>query len=132
MGYKLSIVRIFVTEWERAVRFYTETLGIPLAFREDAAGWAQLDTGEGQLALERVDPSDAEGRAHVGRFVGVTLEVPDVLDTYARLVERGVDFVEPPEKQPWGGILAHFRDPDGNVITLVGSAKEAASTPGAR
>jgi predicted enzyme related to lactoylglutathione lyase len=29
----------------------------------------------------------------------------------------------PPEKQPWGGIVAHFRDPDGNVITLLGSTQ---------
>jgi lactoylglutathione lyase len=131
MPYKLSIVRIFVTLWERAVSFYTEALGIPLAFRDDG-GWAQLDTGEGQLAIERVDPADAEGRALVGRFVGATLEVSDVLATYEQLVARGVDFVEPPEKQPWGGILAHLRDPDGNVITLVGGAKEPGSTPGAR
>jgi lactoylglutathione lyase len=123
MRYKLSVVRVFVTDWERAVRFYTETLGIPLASRNDAAGWAQLATGECQLALERVDPSDAEGRALVGRFLGVSLEVPDVLATYERLVGRGVDFVEPPGKQPWGGILAHLRDPDRNVVTLVGSPK---------
>jgi catechol 2,3-dioxygenase-like lactoylglutathione lyase family enzyme len=123
MRYKLSVVRIFVTDWERALRFYTETLEIPLAFKNDAMGWAQLNTGEGQLALERVDPSDAEGRALVGRFVGVSLEVPDALATYERLVERGVDFVEPPEKQAWGGILAHLRDPDRNVITLVGNPK---------
>ncbi len=76
-----------------------------------------------QLVLERVDPSDSEGRALVGRFVGVSLEVPDVLATYERLVARGVDFVEPPEKQAWGGMLAHLRDPDGNVITLVGTPK---------
>jgi len=104
MPYKLSVVRVFVTDWERAVHFYTETLEMPLAFKNDAMGWAQLDTGEGQLALQRVDPSDAEGRALVGRFVGASLEVPDVLATYERLVERGVDFVEPPEKQGWGGI----------------------------
>jgi len=40
--------------------------------------------------------------------------------------------IEPPEKQPWGGILAPFRDPDGNVLTLAASAKEPASTPGVR
>jgi hypothetical protein len=31
---------------------------------------------------------------------------------------RGVDFVGPPEKQPWGGVLAHLRDPDGDILTL--------------
>ena len=35
MRYKLSIVRIFVTHWERAVSFFTETLGIPPVFRDD-------------------------------------------------------------------------------------------------
>jgi len=120
MKYKLYAVRVFVTDWDRAIRFYTETLQMPVAYRDDKIGWAQMATGEGQLALERVDPTDDEGQALVGRFVGVSLQVPDILTTYETLVKRGVDFVAPPEKQPWGGILAHLRDPDGNVVTLLG------------
>jgi len=50
----------------------------------------------------------------------VSLQVDDVPATYAELRARGVDFVGPPEKQSWGGTLAHFRDPDGNVLTLFG------------
>jgi uncharacterized glyoxalase superfamily protein PhnB len=83
--------------------------------------------GEGQLALERVDPSDGEGRALVGRFVGVSLPVPDILAAYETLAARGVDFVGPPEKQPWGSVLAHLRDPDGNILTLLGGVTEGAS-----
>jgi Glyoxalase/Bleomycin resistance protein/Dioxygenase superfamily len=85
-------------------------------------GWAQLDTGPGQLALERVDSGDEEGRALVGRFVGVSLAVANVELAYRRLRDRGVEFPGPPEQQAWGGLLAHFRDPDGTVITLVGRA----------
>ncbi len=121
MEYKLYAVRVFVTDWERAIRFYTETLGIPVAFRSDELGWAQLATGEGQLALERVAPGDAESEALVGRFVGVSLEVPDIEATHGTLVQRGVEFLAPPARQAWGGTLAHLRDPDGNVITLLGS-----------
>ena len=91
-----------------------------IAYRSDELGWAQMAPGEGQLALERVDPSDPEGRALVGRFVGVSLKVPDIFATYRVLVERGVEFVAPPEKQPWGGVLAHLRDPDRNILTLLG------------
>jgi predicted enzyme related to lactoylglutathione lyase len=29
------------------------------------------------------------------------------------------DFLAPPERMPWGGVRAHFRDPDGNVVTLM-------------
>jgi len=123
MDYKLYAVRIFVTDWDRAIRFYTEILGMRATYRNDEIGWAQMATGEGQLALERVDPSDQEGKALVGRFVGVSLQVPDIPATYKTLVERGVEFVAPPEKQPWGGVLAHLRDPDGNVLTLLGSSE---------
>ena len=121
--YKLFAVRVFVTDWQRALRFYTDTMGIPVAYRNDEFGWAQLATGEGQLALERVDPSDPEGKELVGRFVGVSLAVPDIFETHKALADRGVEFIAPPEKQPWGGVLAHLRDPDGNVITLLGAAK---------
>jgi predicted enzyme related to lactoylglutathione lyase len=120
MEYRLAAVRVFVTDWERAIRFYSDILGMAVAYRSDEMGWAQMATGEGQLALERVDPSDPEGRALVGRFVGVSLRVSDIFALYDSLVERGVDFVGPPEKEPWGGVLAHLRDPDGNVLTLLG------------
>ena len=121
MEYKLSVVRVFVTDWERALRFYTQTLGMPALFQSDELGWAQLATGEAQLAIERAASDDAN--AIVGRFLGVSLQVDDIEATYKTLRERGVEFLAPPERQPWGGALAHFRDPERNVITLLGSAQ---------
>jgi uncharacterized glyoxalase superfamily protein PhnB len=51
----------------------------------------------------------------------VSLQVPDIFTTYKELVKRGVEFVDPPEKQPWGGVLAHLRDPDGNILSPLGT-----------
>ena len=121
MECRLSIVRVFVRDFERALRFYTGTLGIPLALRSNEYGWAQLATGQAQLALERLDPASGED-ARLGRFLGVSLAVADVCATYEELFARGVDFLAPPEQMSWGGVVAHFRDPDGNVLTLVGPA----------
>ena len=50
--------------------------------------------------------------------MGVSLRVDDIAAAYEELRSRGVEFETPPEKQPWGGTLAHFRDPCGNVLTL--------------
>jgi lactoylglutathione lyase len=122
VNYKLSNVRVFVTDWHRAIRFYTDTLEMAAAYRSDEMGWAQMATGESHLALESVAASDSEGRGLVGRFVGVSLQVADIFATYKLLAARGVEFVGPPEKQPWGGVLAHLRDPDGNILTLVGNS----------
>ena len=122
MDYRLNFVRVFVRDWDRAATFYTGTLGMEPTFRGDEMGWMQLQTGEGQLAIERVAPDDAEGNALVGRFVGVSLEVEDIHATYETLRGRGVEFAEAPTAQPWGGTLAHFQDPDGNTLTLIGAS----------
>ena len=121
MKYELYAVRVFVTDWQRALEFYSQTLEIPVAFSSAEQGWAELQTGAARLALERVDHEDPESAGLVGRFVAVSLQVADVQSTYQQLVSRGVEFVAPPERQPWGGVLAHFRDPDGNVLTLLGT-----------
>ena len=45
------------------------------------------------------------------------LSTADIRATYEELVARGVAFDAPPRAQP-GGILAVFRDPDGNGLVL--------------
>jgi hypothetical protein len=56
MNYPLSVVRVFAMAWERAVHFYKRTLEMKSVFIGD--GWAEFDTGQAHLALERVDPDD--------------------------------------------------------------------------
>ena len=119
MEFELTILRVWVSDWERALSFYTETLGIPTTFRSDELGWAQLDTGSAQIALELVPPGHEESAAYVGRFVGASLVVSDIDRAHRDLVERGVEFLAPPKRMTWGGVLAHLRDPDGNVLTLL-------------
>lgn len=128
MDFSLIVVRIFVKDWPRAVRFYTETLGMAVLYRDEELGWAQLATGQAQLAIERFTPetnertgeADPEAEHLVGRFVGASLAVEDIYGAFELLASRGVSFMAPPEQMPWGGVLAHFRDPEGNILTLVG------------
>jgi hypothetical protein len=70
--YTLTAVRVFVTDWTRARRFYLDTLGMTATHRSDEWRWTQMATGEGQLAIERVNPSDAA----VGRRAGPTCANP--------------------------------------------------------
>ncbi len=122
MDCSLNTVRIFTRDWPRATTYYREILGLEEVLAEESMGWAEYRVGGPTLALERVAEDDAEGQSLAGRFLGVSLEVSDINATYAELSARGVDFYGPPAKQPWGGTLAHFRDLDGNVLTLLESA----------
>jgi uncharacterized glyoxalase superfamily protein PhnB len=78
-----------------------------------------FQAGAAALVVEAV-PKDAEAadRALVGRFTGLSFEVPSAAAAYRDLRSRGVVFTGEPEKQFWGGTLATFRDPAGNELQL--------------
>ena len=118
--YKLYAIRVFTNNWDAALRFYRDTIGFPLTYSDREIGWAQFQLGSAYLGLERCDPEDSESQDLVGRFVGVSIEVDDIHSVYNQLTESGVEFTSKPSQQPWGGTLAHFKDLDGNVLTLLG------------
>ena len=116
---KLYAIRIFTTDWNRSLKFYRDAIGLSLKLSEESMGWAEFDIGGPSLAIESIDPANPETKNLVGRFVGISLRVDDIEATYSELTDKGVVFTSPPEKQSWGGTIAHFKDPDSNVITLV-------------
>lgn len=117
---KVYALRVFVDNWLAACDFYEHVLKLPLAFKDEGFGWAEFDAGGAKFGVERVDEdASAESKALVGRFLGVSLQVDDAEKTASELMAQGVVFTMGPEKQDWGGVLAHFKDPCGNVITLM-------------
>jgi catechol 2,3-dioxygenase-like lactoylglutathione lyase family enzyme len=117
-----NAVRIFVDDLDRARRFYRDVLELreTSTFEgEKGDGWAVFELDGRNIILEAVAADDPE-RALVGRLLAVSFTVDDIDDAYRNLVARGVPFPAPPELQPWGGVLAFPRDPDGNILTLVG------------
>jgi predicted enzyme related to lactoylglutathione lyase len=118
--YDVAVVRVFVHDWPRAVAFYADTLGMRIVTRKDEYKWAEFDVGGCTLAIEELARDDPEAAELVGRYVGISIRVPDIDATYRELTARGVDFRSAPRRQPWGGVLAHLADPEGNVLTLLG------------
>ncbi len=117
---KIYAVRIFVDDWSSACDFYEKTLGLTLEYKNEEFGWAELDVGGAKFGIERVDSmSTTEEKALVGRFLGVSLQVASVEEEYKRLVDLGVEFTTLPERQDWGGVIAHFKDTSGNIVTLM-------------
>jgi predicted enzyme related to lactoylglutathione lyase len=113
----ICAIRIFVSDLDRARRFFRDALELD----ETSAGpeWAVFDIDGCDIVLETVAADDPD-RGLVGRLMAVSFTVDGIDVAYRNLVARGVSFPMPPEVQPWGGILAFPRDPDGNILTLVG------------
>jgi catechol 2,3-dioxygenase-like lactoylglutathione lyase family enzyme len=110
---RTDFISVPVTDMERAVAFYRDTLGLE---QVSAQGFPEFQLGENVsvylLDMERIGSSfTAPHTAHIA------LRVPDVAATRDELEARGVAFE--------GGILdtgvchmAPFKDPDGNNLML--------------
>jgi catechol 2,3-dioxygenase-like lactoylglutathione lyase family enzyme len=118
---RIRYVRVFVTDLVAARRFYAQILGLNILweYENKAIGF---DLGPVLIVEDVSSEEDRNERDLAGRYVGCSIEVEDIQATYSELVAKGVHFTAPPEKQEWGGTLAHFEDPAGNVLTLVGSS----------
>lgn len=119
MNYKMHSQRVFCFNWDECVSFYKNIVGLPIKIINKDIGWVEFDLGGVTLAIERQDENETASQNLVGRFIGFSIQVEDVELIYQELASKGVEFEGLPEWQPWGGVLAHFKDPDKNIITLV-------------
>ena len=109
----LGYVNIFVSNLTRSVAFYTEVLGFELGVFDPELGYAALKGGPVPIALAE----DLSGQ-FVGIHTGIGMLVDDLDAAYQTLLAQGVVFDMVPTRQPWGGDLALFQDPDKNVFYL--------------
>jgi catechol 2,3-dioxygenase-like lactoylglutathione lyase family enzyme len=115
-------VVLIVEELDRALRFYTEVLGLRLGHR--SGEYAQFDTGTTRLALYT--------RAAMSKILGISLDAPaahaaafeigfkvaNVDAAFSDLVARGALPAVPPTDRVWGQRTGYVRDPDGHLIEL--------------
>ena len=116
-------VVLVVADLDRALDFWTGTLGLALGHR--SGPFAQLDTGRTRIALyERTAMASTLGRDHLdppdARAPGfeVGFKVDDVDAAYAELTARDVPGVVEPTDRPWGQRTAYLADPDGHLVEL--------------
>jgi predicted enzyme related to lactoylglutathione lyase len=109
----LYSIAIFVTDIDRAVTFYRDTLGLPMTKRGSFG--AEFLEQEPHLGVHPANHPNA--RKLVGRETGLTFHVPDLLHFCGILHDRGVRFVTEPTRQSWG-VMAMIADPDGNILAL--------------
>jgi len=109
----IGYVNVFVSNIASAVTFFRDTLGLTANASDEAFGYASFQAGPISFGIAQTDDA-----ALLGRHTGVGFVVQDIDATYTKLHAAGVEFEMPPTKQPWGGVLALFKDPDGNVYYL--------------
>jgi predicted enzyme related to lactoylglutathione lyase len=113
----LAKVIVGVSDMQRAVEFYRDSIGLELETPRESAryadeAWVTFNAGLCTLALRR-------GPVHPPADTGPTLvlTVASIDDAVRRLKERAVDIELVSSPAP-GLLLVNIRDPDGNSLSL--------------
>jgi serine phosphatase RsbU (regulator of sigma subunit) len=144
---RLQSVTVFVRDLERSLKFFVEQLGFPLVFegrsRPDHQ-WAVVAPPDGYATLTIAVPErDSAEYKLIGRHTHIAFITEDVMAKFREWRARGVQFHGTPrlkrlqhglrvrphdphlpeasdEGAPiWGGVFSRFKDPDGNIFSLV-------------
>jgi predicted enzyme related to lactoylglutathione lyase len=108
-----ATVTVLVSDLDRAVHFYTDTLG--LAIRKKFAKYAEVEVNGFLLGLHLVEGDAAT--ANVTGNLSVGFRVDDLETEVARLVDTGLLFSSSIQEGA-GGWFAYFQDPDGTPLYL--------------
>jgi len=119
---RISAVVLFVQDFDRCLRFYRDTLGLPVAQLE--SNFVAFKMVDQDFALQEIAASAQMVNVDVEAFEAQTgkadrallcARLDNVDIAYEALRAKGVEFTQPPIDQPWGLRAAYFRDPEGNI-----------------
>jgi predicted enzyme related to lactoylglutathione lyase len=138
---RIPIIALRVLDQDRALAFYTQTLGFTATEDMDIGGMRWLtvsppDQPDLHVLLEKPGPPfvDAETVEQIATLVakGVAgtlfLEVHDCRATFDDLVAKGVEIIQEPMERFYG-IDAAFRDDSGNQIRMTQRVETAIAPP---
>ncbi|MFZ0523706.1 MAG: VOC family protein [Candidatus Acidiferrales bacterium] len=117
-------IAVPVTNLERAVPFYRDTLGMKFLFQ--VPNLAFFDCAGVRLMLDIPEESPGEPAGAVRSSV-IYFKVDDIHRAYSSLLSHGADLVEKPHliaKMPDHDLwMAFFRDPDKNLLALMSEVR---------
>lgn len=116
---RMKLSSVWVADQDRAFDFYVNKLGFEVKSditTPDGYRWLEVRPAgaETTLGLAKLDPASTEKPSGLPNII---FEADDIMATYEVLKAKGVEFVDLPDKQPWGW-WGSFKDPDGNVFGL--------------
>jgi catechol 2,3-dioxygenase-like lactoylglutathione lyase family enzyme len=118
---KVGTVVVPVTDQERAIQFYVETLGFEkrtdVPFGDGDYRWVEVAPSGADTTIAVVPPPP--GKEAGGAETGIGLNTDDIDAVHADLKARGVD-VDPEVSRAGDPVppLFWFRDPDGNTLMV--------------
>ncbi|MHA2210139.1 MAG: VOC family protein [Candidatus Thorarchaeota archaeon] len=113
---RLWLAMIEVSNLDKAIEFYHNILGLPIAL--DARLFNHVEVGPRE-PLAKLGLHASKDRGNDRKRTGVVFDTDNIYELCSRLKQQGVVFTQEPNKMPWGSISASFLDPDNNELEVV-------------
>ena len=127
MKQRLGLVSLVVRDYDEALEFFVGRLGFSLVedtdVPEQAKRWVVVSppgASESRLLLARASSPEQESRigTQTGGRVFLFLYTDDFWRDYEDYKARGIEFIRPPKREPYGTV-AVFKDLYGNLWDLL-------------
>jgi predicted enzyme related to lactoylglutathione lyase len=127
---KLNNIRLLVEDFDACFSFYAEKVGLPVTWGKAGGDYASFDIGlesnkmglsifKSDLMAQAVGNVDLQLPVHCREKAVIVIQVEDVDAVFRKLSAQGISFInEPTDMSGWGGRVAHFRDPEDNLIEI--------------
>jgi catechol 2,3-dioxygenase-like lactoylglutathione lyase family enzyme len=113
---RLVIAQLRTTDLAGSIAFYTQRLGLMLAFRH-ADFYAGIRAGDQLFHLKAVDaPDPSIGYVQAGEHFDLYLMVDDLAAMAETCHRNGIAFDREPHDTPWGTREFSLRDDQGHVL----------------
>jgi len=126
MNQHLAHIALVVDNYDEAIQFYTEKLNFTViedTKLSETKRWVMVaPKGNGQCCLLLAQAATEEQKSRVGNQTGgrvfLFLYTDDFWRDYNNMLEKKINFVRPPVKEPYGTV-AVFEDLYGNLWDLI-------------
>ncbi len=118
----VGTVSVFVSDQDRAKKWYTEVLGLELRTDQPMGAYRWIAVApkgsKTEVILYKPDENWEHYKQVVGQTQALTFNVTDMPAVVKDLKAKGVKFAQEPDVQPWG-TAAIIVDSEGNRLILV-------------
>jgi catechol 2,3-dioxygenase-like lactoylglutathione lyase family enzyme len=123
---RLGYTILYVASVPDTIAFYERAFGLERGFIAEGEVYGEMSTGETKLAFSAEHfartltpvPFAAAHSEKAAPPIELGLVTTDVEAAYTRGVAAGAMAVKPPERKPWGQVVAYVRDNNGFLVEI--------------
>ncbi len=115
---EMGLVWIVVKGFNKALKYYTEVVGLQLKEVNEEWGWAELVGSDGGMRLG-IGKCDAQSPIQPGMNAVATFTIDNIEESRIKMLSQGAECLGEIQEVPGHVKMQTVRDQDGNIFQMV-------------